>query len=162
MCKDKATQTSVQQRVPTSNKSSKPRVTERHQTRVTGTRAHLATGFAVNRNPRKKGMVERKGGGVQWVEGVWTKRFDCRTLVTGYLADRIKAVRGNLGWGTYHENHHESKKEREQNSLDNGWSQVRLLRRHDYQGRASNQGRAWKLTKIHTHVLWSKNIKVGE
>ena len=27
------------------------------------------------------------------------------------------------------------------------------VRRHDYQGRASNQGRAWKLTKIHTHVL---------
>ena len=27
-----------------------------------------------------------------------------------------------------------------------------LFRRHDYQGRASNQGRAWKLTKSHTHV----------
>ena len=37
---------------------------------------------------------------------------DCRKLVTDYLADRINAVHGNLVWGTYHENHHESKKER--------------------------------------------------
>ena len=36
---------------------------------------------------------------------------DCRKLVTDYLADRINAVHGNLVWGTYHENHHESKKE---------------------------------------------------
>ena len=34
-----------------------------------------------------------------------------RKLVTDYLADRINAVHGNLVWGTYHENHHESKKE---------------------------------------------------
>ena len=36
---------------------------------------------------------------------------DCRTLVTDYLADRIDAMHGNLVWGTYHESHHESKKE---------------------------------------------------
>ena len=59
-------------------------------------------------------MAQRQGEASDHLK-VFEKRVlvmhDCRQLVTDYLADRINAVHGNLVWGTYHENHHESKKE---------------------------------------------------
>ena len=72
---------------------------------------HLVTGFAVNHNPRKKEWWNRKAAKSSELKVFEQKGLmhDCRKLVTDYLADRVNAVHGNLVWGTYHENHHESK-----------------------------------------------------
>ena len=60
-------------------------------------------------------MAQRQGEASDHLNVFEKKVFllmhDCRKLVTDYLADRIDAVHGNLVWGTYHENHHESAKE---------------------------------------------------
>ena len=75
---------------------------------------HLATGFAVNHNPRKKEWWNGKAAESSELKVFEQKGLmhDSRKLVTDYLADRIRAVHGNLAWGTYHENLHESKKKR--------------------------------------------------
>ena len=94
---------------------------------------------------------------------------DRRKLVTDYLADRINAVHGNLVWGTYHENHHESKKESR-----TGWTTVDrryvctqvggvfVGRRPPTWLRPPACKNSWKQSVTHTlsrfAALWRKNL----